>query len=142
MNFETKYHGTIGFEEKDIIRFNKGIPGFEDLREFVIFSVEGNEVFKILHSIEDKDVGIIVINPFDFAVDYEVALPENTLKTLKIEEESDVLMLNTVTLSSNINSITVNLRAPIIINIKKDLGEQIILQDEKYPIKYPLIKEW
>ncbi|MBU5591108.1 flagellar assembly protein FliW [Clostridium sp. MSJ-4] len=141
MNFETKHHGTIEFEEKDVIEFKKGLPGFESLKKFILISLENNTFLKVLHSIEDKDIGLMVVSPFDFLKDYEVSIEEEVLENLSIDEEKDVVVLNTVTLSSEINKITTNLRAPIIINIKKALGEQIIIQDEKYPIKYPLIKE-
>ncbi|WP_032121997.1 flagellar assembly protein FliW [Clostridium amazonitimonense] len=141
MNFETKHHGTIEFEEKDVIEFKKGLPGFESLKKFILISLDNNTFLKVLHSIEDKDIGLMVVSPFDFLKDYEVSIEEEVLENLSIDEEKDVVVLNTVTLSSEINKITTNLRAPIIINIKKALGEQIILQDEKYPIKYPLIKE-
>ena len=141
MNFETKYHGTIEFEEKDVIEFKKGLPGFESLKKFILISLDNNTFLKVLHSIEDKDIGLMVVSPFDFLKDYEVSIEEEVLANLSIDEEKDVVVLNTVTLSSEINKITTNLRAPIIINIKKALGEQIIIQDEKYPIKYPLIKE-
>jgi flagellar assembly factor FliW len=37
-----------------------------------------------------------------------------------------------------VEHITTNLKAPIIINIKQKLGEQIILDNDKYKIKHPL----
>lgn len=142
MEVKTKYHGTVSFEERDIIKFNKGLPGFESLKNFILLPVEGSDVFKILHSIEDEEIGLIVVSPFEFIKDYEVELKDEFIHELSIKREEDVLILNTVTLNSNINKITANLRAPIIINIREALGEQIILEDENLSIKYPLIREW
>jgi flagellar assembly factor FliW len=34
----------------------------------------------------------------------------------------------------------VNLKAPIVINMDKKLGEQIIIDKEEYKIKHPLIE--
>jgi flagellar assembly factor FliW len=51
------------------------------------------------------------------------------------------MVLNTVTIQSKVEEITTNLRAPIIINIREGLGEQIILENDKYKIKQPLFKE-
>lgn len=142
MEVKTKYHGTVSFEERDIINFNKGLPGFESLKNFILLPVEGSDVFKILHSIEDEEIGLIVVSPFEFIKDYEVELKDEFIHELSIKREEDVLILNTVTLNSNISKITANLRAPIIINIREALGEQIILEDENLSIKYPLIREW
>lgn len=141
MRLNTKYHGIREYREEDIITFKKGLPGFEDLKKYILFSVEENELFSILQSLEDETIGLVVVSPFNVIKEYELALGEELLKTLKIESESDVLVINTVTLNSKIENITVNLKAPIIINIKTGLGEQIILDRDEYGIKHPLIKE-
>lgn len=141
MEINTKYHGIREYEEEDIIVFKKGIPGFENLTKFIIFTTEENELFNILHSIEDKNIGFVVVSPFHVKSDYEFNLSDERLKDLRIESPEDVIVLSTVTLSTNIEKITTNLKAPIIINIKDKLGEQIILDNEKYLIKYPLFKE-
>lgn len=141
MKINTKYHGVREYENEDIITFKKGLPGFEDLRRFIIFPVEENEVFSILHSIEDEKTGFVVISPFYVRKDYEINLNDDCINELKIESPEDVMLLSTVTLNSDIKNITTNLKAPIIINIKAKLGEQIILENDDYLIKQPLIKE-
>ncbi|HCL4548656.1 flagellar assembly protein FliW [Clostridium botulinum] len=141
MNLNTKYHGCIEYEEKDVIYFEKGIPGFEELKKFIIFPVEDNDVFSVFHSIEKEDMSIIVTSPFNIEKDYEIQLEEEQRKKLKLQNEKDALVLNTVTLNSDIDKITVNLRAPIIINIKEKIGEQIIINSDKYKVKHPLFKE-
>lgn len=141
MKINTKYHGIREYEDKDIIAFKKGLPGFEDLKKFIVFPAEENEVFSILHSIEDEKIGFVVISPFYVIKDYEINLSGECINELKIKSPEEVMLLNTVTLNSDINKITTNLKAPIIINIKTKLGEQIILENDNYLIKQPLIKE-
>ncbi|MGJ0906046.1 flagellar assembly protein FliW [Clostridium sporogenes] len=141
MELNTKYHGCIEYEEKDVIYFEKGIPGFEELKKFIIFPVKDNDVFSVFHSIEKEDMGIIVTSPFSIEKDYEIQLEEEQIKNLKLQDEKDTLVLNTVTLNSDINKITANLRAPIVINIKEKIGEQIIINSDKYKVKHPLFKE-
>lgn len=141
MELNTKYHGCIEYEEKDVIYFEKGIPGFEELKEFIIFPVKDNDVFSVFHSIEKEDMGIIVTSPFNIEKEYEIQLEEEQIANLKLQDEKDTLVLNTVTLNSDINKITANLRAPIVINIKEKIGEQIIINSDKYKVKHPLFKE-
>jgi flagellar assembly factor FliW len=141
MKINTKYHGIREYSEKDIIIFKKGLPGFESLKRFILFSIEENELFSILHSIEDEGIGLVVMSPFSVVKDYEFKLVDEKLEKLGIETAEDVLVLNTVTVSSVEQNITTNLKAPIIINIKKKLGEQIILDNDGYKIKHPLFKE-
>lgn len=127
--------------DKNVITFNNGLPGFESLKTFVLEEIEGSETFKTLKSTEDENIGFVTIFPFDFKVDYEVKLTEAVINSLKIEAPEDVLILNTVTLNSDVKKITTNLKAPIIINSKNNLGYQMILDRENYSIKHPLIKE-
>lgn len=140
MRVNTEFHGVKEYEDKDIITFNKGLPGFLDLKKFIIFQVEENEMFSILQSIEDENIGLVVISPFSKFEDYEFKLSDEKIEELKITIPEDVIVLNTVTLHSEIEEITTNLKAPIVINIKERLGEQIILDNDKYLIKQPLFK--
>ncbi len=127
--------------DKNVITFNSGLPGFESLKTYVLEDIDGSEPFKLLKSTENENIGFVTIVPFDFKVDYEVKLTEAVINSLKIEVPEDVLILNTVTLNSDIKKITTNLKAPIIINLKNNLGYQMILDRENYSIKHPLIKE-
>jgi flagellar assembly factor FliW len=139
MEINTKYHGIRQYKQEDVFTFKNGLPGFEDLRKFILFPVEENETFSILHSIENQEVGIVALWVFDIIKDYEIDIDENLVRELNIKEEKDVVVLNTVTLNSILENITVNLKAPIVINIKERLGEQIILDKQEYSIKHPLI---
>jgi flagellar assembly factor FliW len=140
MKLETRYHGIVEYEENDIITFNKGLPGLQDLKKFVLIDFEENPVFKILHSIENEEIGLVAVSPFDFITDYEFELKDSIVERLQIVDSNDILVLNTVTLSQAAENITSNLKAPIIINIKAKLGEQIILDNDKYKIKHPLLR--
>ncbi|GFZ30987.1 flagellar assembly factor FliW [Clostridium zeae] len=140
MKLETKYHGILNYEEEDIITFAKGLPGLQDLKKFILVDFEENPIFKILHSVEDEEVGLVTVSPFDFINEYEFELKDSIVERLAIKDSNEILVLNTVTLSSKVENITTNLKAPIIINTKAKLGEQIIIDNEKYMIKHPLLR--
>ncbi|AAK80167.1 flagellar assembly factor FliW [Clostridium acetobutylicum] len=139
MKLETQYHGIIEYNENNIINLVKGMSGFENLKKFILVGIENNEVFSLFHSMEDKETAFIVSSPFYVKADYEVNLSEELVKELKIDSEKDVLIINTVNLSKDIKKMTTNLGAPIIININKHLGKQIIISDDEKMIKYPMI---
>lgn len=141
MKLNTKYHGVIDYNEDDVISFESGILGFEDLKKYIIFSLKDNEDFKIIHSIEDEGVGLVLMSPFLIRNDYEFELNENILKSLQIENESDVMVYTTVTLNSDLKKITTNLKAPIIINVCKNIGKQIIVDNKDYLVKEQIFKE-
>lgn len=141
MIFISKIHGEMEYDNKNIITFKKGIPGFDGLTKFILVDLNDYEPFKLLQSLEDDEIGVIVTSPFEFDEKYEVNLNKEIISRLDIKEEKDVIIVTTITLNSDPKKITTNLKAPIIINNDNKFGEQIILDDLKYEIKQPLIKE-
>lgn len=120
------------------ILFRNGIPGLEEYKNFIVETDEELQPFNILQSKDKKELGLVVISPFEVMPDYEIKLSESVLKNLKISSPDDVTLYTTVTLNSNVEKITANLRAPIVVNMKSGLGEQIIVDNDKYKIKHPI----
>lgn len=141
MKLCTKYHGVREYEESDVITFNNGLPGFENLKKFIMFSMEENNIFSMLHSIENTEIGLVLVSPFYAMKHYEFKLEQHEIEELKIKDKADIIVLTTVCVNNDVKKITTNLKAPILINIKEKIGEQLILDNEKYSIKYPLLKE-
>ena len=139
MKFISKVHGEIEYEEKEVITFNKGIPGFNELKKFILLDLQEYEPFKLLQSLENDEIALIVTSPYEFFKDYEIKLNDETISNLKIDSPEQVMILTTVTLNSDVKKITSNLQGPIIINTSNNLGEQIILDNSKYEVKSPLM---
>lgn len=139
MEILSPVHGKITYDEDEIINFEKSIPGFNDVKRFILKEIEGSS-FKLLQSIDDVTVGFVVISPFQVEEDYEINLSEEVIKTLEIKEATDVLLYSLVTLNSKVEKITVNLKAPVVINVNNKKAEQFIIDKEKYKIKHPLMK--
>ncbi|OOP75156.1 flagellar assembly protein FliW [Clostridium beijerinckii] len=139
MKFISKIHGEIDYEQKNIITFNKGLLGLSDLKKFILLDLEDYEPFKLLQSLQDNEIAMIVTSPYEFFKDYEFVLSEETIKNLKIDSPDQVNVVTTVTLNSDFKKITTNLQGPIVINTSNNIGEQIILDNPKYKVKSPLI---
>lgn len=139
MEILSPVHGKITYDEDEIIIFEKSIPGFNDIKRFILKEIEGSS-FKLLQSIDDVTVGFVVISPFQVEEDYEINLSEEVIKTLEIKEATDVLLYSLVTLNSKVEKITVNLKAPVVINVNNKKAEQFIIDKAKYKIKHPLMK--
>lgn len=140
MEFISKVHGKFEYEEKDIVHFKKEIPGLVGHSKFIIKELEGYEPFKILQSLECDELGLILVSPFEAMDDYEIKLSEDIVSGLNIKAPEEVALYTTVTLNSDAKKITTNLKAPIIVNIIEGLGEQIIVDKQKYQIKHPMFK--
>lgn len=121
------------------IFFENGIPGLEEYKEFEISQLGTSNKFKMITSVEESNIGFVAVSPFEVNKDYEIDLNDEIIKQLQIKEPKDVLVLNLITLGRTLEKSTVNLKAPVIINIKNNKGKQLILQDDKYSIKEPLM---
>jgi flagellar assembly factor FliW len=139
MEIVSPVHGKFLYEEKDIVIFEKAIPGFEGLRKFVIKEVEDSG-FYILQSLEEVELGFVLVSPFSIDENYEIKLNEEVIKALEIKDEKDVVLYSIVTLNSDIEKITANLKAPIVINNKTNKGEQYITENSKYSIREKVYK--
>ncbi|MFD2044993.1 flagellar assembly protein FliW [Ornithinibacillus salinisoli] len=135
MKIETKYLGEMDIIESNVIEFPSGLPGFIDENQFVLLDLPGNPIFQVLQSVTSKNVAFIVTNPYHFYQDYTFELDSNLLESLDIQEEKDVVVLTIVTLKEPFQSSTINLKAPVIINLTKNYGKQYILNLEDYPSK-------
>lgn len=123
------------------ITFKKSLPGFDKLEKFAIIESEEYKPFSFLQSLEDKNISFVIMSPFLIEKNYEFKLEDRIVKGLEIENPKDILVYSTVTLNNDVKNITTNLSAPIVINKKNGLGEQIILDNPKYKIKHQIKKE-
>lgn len=138
MIYRTKL-GEFDLKDNEIITFPQGVPGFENLRKFAVVSLEESAPLCWLVSLEDDAVSLPLIDPWIILEDYEVELSENELKLLKVEDPGDLVVWTVVTIPvGKPNESTVNLKAPIVINLRSGIGAQIIL--EKYELRHSICK--
>jgi len=142
VEINTNAFGKIAIEDDKIIRFEQGILGFPDLKDFtLIFNIEKGveSSIKWLQSLDEPNFAMPVMNPNLVLEDYQPMFDMEVLKPLgKHPEEVELLMLVTVTVPKDITKITVNLKAPIIINVEERRAVQLISDNDAYSIKYAI----
>lgn len=116
------------------------LPGLK-FREFTLTSPDRDSPFYYLQSIEEPEIGLLLVYPFLFFKDYEFELPEEVIGQLKISEKKQVAVLCTVNTAKGLEKATVNLLAPIVINIEQMVAKQVVLYDSKYSLRTPLFPE-
>lgn len=138
MEIMTRDFGKIEINKADIIYFESGIPGFASLKEFVLLPLANESPFIIMQSIKNPDVAFVTVEPGNLIQNYEFEINDKTEEYLEIVSMDDLLVLNIITLKSEIKESTANLSAPIIINLEKKLGKQVILDDQRYQLRYKI----
>ena len=136
----TRDFGKVDIDEDKIIELPEGLPGFKEEKEFVLLPLEKDSLFVIMQSVNNPDLAFITIEPKSIIKDYEFEISEKTETLLEISGIEDIILLNIVNIKEKLKDMTINLAAPLVININANLGKQVILDDTKYPVKYKLDK--
>jgi flagellar assembly factor FliW len=138
---QTERWGRLEIDEDEIIHFQRGIPGFDHLRKFAIFNSDDLSPFQWLISLEELDFGFVIIPPHVFCPDYQPKLFETDLIELDVDPSDKLALFVIVTLGSNPTKATANLQGPLLMNLNKKTGKQIVVVDEKYSTKYPILNK-
>lgn len=140
LNLSTEKFGNLRIEKENIITFENGILGFEDLKEFVIVDIEECLPFEWLVSVKDPLIAFPILNPMPFFTDYNPMQSINDLTSLNIKDKKSVEVFCTVTLGNNPSNVTINLKGPILINMKNKKGKQFVLIEDYYSLHHPLVR--
>ncbi len=138
MKIETKFFGEIEVNEEELFLFPEGILGFEDSRKFVLLDVPKNDLFKILQDVERKYVSFVIAVPWGIQGGYDISIPDEDLLRIQIQRKEQVLVMNIVTMPEAIEKSTINLLAPVVMNVEARLGRQYVLSDGRYTTRHPL----
>ncbi|MCR5356025.1 MAG: flagellar assembly protein FliW [Lachnospiraceae bacterium] len=139
MTIETKLFGEITVDESKLISFPQGIIGFPELKDFLlIHDGEGNGSIKWMQSIQEPAFAMPVVDPLSIIPDYNPDIEDELLKPLDGINQDNMLVLVTITVPKEIEKMSVNLKGPIIINSEARKAGQLIIDDDKYQVKYPI----
>lgn len=141
MQLNTRLFGEIEIEDEKIIFFEKGIIGFPHCQRFTLIYDEADDGkrknISWLQSIEEPGFALPVMDPLIVKQDYDPQVEHDLLKGLGTLTEENLYVLVTVTVPTDIKKLSVNLKAPIIINVTERKAEQLIVEDN-FPVKYPI----
>lgn len=140
MRIETTRFGEIEISEQDIYTFTYGIPGFEQDKRFTLVGFEGLDGFACLQCVDRGELSFIIVNPFVFFPDYEFNLPDAEARLLEAEDPEDLAVWSIVTIKDRLESATVNLVAPVVLNERKRRGKQVILVDANLSTRHALFR--
>lgn len=136
VQIQSVHLGELTVGEEDLIKFPKGIPGFEEVTDYILCDV--NTSYSYLQAVDQAELAFIVTDPFLHFSDYEFEIPDEIIGELGIKEDKDVAVRCIVTWNSDPNKTTVNLLAPLIFNTADRLGRQVVLQNTAYQTRESL----
>ena len=140
MKLTTRVFGEVEVDDSKIVVFPNGIIGFPDLKKFTLMHDEGESAstIKWLQSIDEPEFALPVLDPLIVCPDYKPIVDKNGITEIGDLDEQEMLVLVTVTVPHDLTKMTVNLMGPIIINTKDMKASQSIVDNEDYPVKFPI----
>lgn len=143
MELTTRQFGKVQIDETKIITMPGGIPGFSDAKRFILLDHDDIRPFHSFQCVDVEELAFIIMDPFLFKADYTVDI-EPYLKEMAWEDDAvEDLFLYVIINATDPDprKMTANLIGPLLINIKKNQGVQMMVNDRQYSSKYMIFDE-
>ena len=140
LKIQTTRFGEIEVEDQSIILVQGGIIGFARYERYMIIEHKSESPFFWLQAMDSPDLAFVIVDPCLFMPDYNLTLSEPILADLKAQESQEVAVHVLVTIPhGRPQEMTANLLGPLVINTQAKLARQIIVDDERYSHRHPII---
>ena len=128
MKISTTRFGSLTIEDADVLTFVDGLIGMEDCRRWVLLADAQNSALGWLQSLDRPEVALGVVSPRRFVADYQVRVARREIQPLGLENPSEAQILVIVSQASG--SLSLNLKAPLVVHVAERLGRQIVARDD------------
>ena len=135
MEISTTRFGKVTIDAEDILLFPHGLLGYEDNQHWVLLADAENPAVGWLQSVSRPGLAMAVVSPRRFVPGYHLRVSPGELSGLQLGSEDKTYVLTL--LSNHEGSLTANLRAPVVINLQRRLGRQVVTSDEQ-PLQHVL----
>ena len=139
MLLQTKYFGQVECPEDHLLRFEKGLFGFEQEKEFFLLPFQGGDGSLLcFQSAAAPQLAFVAMNPFSLKHDYAPVLAAEELRELGVERSEELCFYALCVVRSPVGESTVNLRCPVAVNDRTGKAMQVILETGDYHMRHLL----
>jgi flagellar assembly factor FliW len=135
---DTKQEESLSTGSRNIIHFEEGILGFEEVKDYLLFHEDDSDIIWNLQSADSDIPSFIVIDPYAVLSDYQPVFTQADLDYFGETDMSNLVLLAVAVIRPNLVDSVVNLKSPIVIDVNTRQAKQIILENSDYPIRYKL----
>lgn len=92
-----------------------------------------------LQSLDEPELALPMLKPELIKEDYDPIVEDEMLKALGSDiKEADLIVFCVLTVPADITKMTINFKAPIIVNADTLKGVQLIADNNDYEVRYPI----
>jgi flagellar assembly factor FliW len=141
--FETRNFGPISYEPGDALKFPRGLPAFENCRQFLALTLPQSEPLVFLQSLEDGGLCFITVPVLVVDRDYRLRMAPEDLELIGLPSGAALRIgqqvLCLAVLSMREEGPTANLLAPIVVNMHDRRAVQAVAPESVYSHQHPLM---
>ena len=144
-SLRTKCFEDIEYSETSLYYFRCGLPGFEQEQEFLFLNRPDRYPLLFMQSTRTADLCFILMPVLAVDPHYRLALEEEALSELRLAPGctprlgEDILCAGIICARGSGEPPTVNLLAPIVVNLRERVGIQAIQTQSGYSHRHPLV---
>lgn len=120
----------------EVLDFAEPPPGLRDLRRFELTALDDAGFLFALRSTQDPQVRLFVVPPHAYFPDYAPRFEDSTRELLGLQDEAVLLVV--VHPGQDGEPPTANLLAPLAVNASTGSAVQVVLDDDRWPLRAPL----
>lgn len=133
MEIRTTRFGLVDYRPEDVLLFEEGLLGLAEYREWVLLADAQNDAVAWIQSLDHPAIALAVVSPRRFVPGYQMRVARRELEPLELDTSGAAQVL--VIVSKTGHSVTLNLKAPLVINPERRVGRQVITNGE-LPVQY------
>lgn len=135
MDIQSTRFGSLSVDAEDLLEFPAGLFGLEECRQWVLLQDGQNDALAWLQSSQRPEIALAVVSPRRFVRDYQIRVARPEIEPLGLSDASMAEVL--VVVGRTDRSITLNLKAPLLLNPARRVGRQVVTNGNQ-PIRYEL----
>jgi len=138
----TTRFGDLEIDQERVLTLTTPFLGFPDSRRFFLQSHSGNSPLMWMQSIDDPALAFVVIPPQTINTEFRPDVSRQVRNELGLDHDRDMDVLVILTVpAGKPKEMTANLLAPVVINVRKRLARQILLDPALYEPRWPVFSE-
>lgn len=140
MKLKSRRFGELNIPDEKVITFPDGLLGFPELKKFALLEHSDDTPLHWLVSIDEPELAFVVIEPTTFLGEYKVELTKLDVEKLELEEDTETAVLTIVVIPEDPREMTANIKGPLVINVEKMLGRQVVMDNDEYSVKHKIFQ--
>jgi len=131
---ETFNAGPLQVGPDSLVHLVEPLSGLGDDREFLVYRSTPGPL-SWWQSTTRKDLALCCLEPFAAGLDPDMAIDQSHAEAVGASSPDDIIVFTIVVLEQDGTQTRTNLRAPILVGRHSNKGLQVVLDDQRLPVK-------